>query len=71
MVHDWTTNFRNLAAQGFFGGIALPSVIPAFLRLDTDLALTTFTHYDLHRFDCESSAAGRNLPAPQRGCFAR
>jgi hypothetical protein len=32
MVHDRTTNFRNLAVQVFLGSIALASVALAFLR---------------------------------------
>jgi PAS domain-containing protein len=38
MVHNQTTNCRNLAAQFFLGGIALASVTLAFFRLDVDLA---------------------------------
>jgi hypothetical protein len=38
MVHNRTTNFRNLAAQLFLGSIALASVILAFFRLGVDLA---------------------------------
>jgi hypothetical protein len=42
MVHNRTTNFRNLAAQFFLGSITLASV--AFLRLGVDLASTAFVY---------------------------
>jgi len=44
MVHNRTTNFRNLAAQFFPGSIALASVTLAFFRLGVDLASTTFAY---------------------------
>jgi K+-sensing histidine kinase KdpD len=44
MVHNQTTNFRNLAAQFFLGSIALASVTLAFFRLGVDLSSTTFAY---------------------------
>jgi len=44
MVHNRTTNFRNLAAQFFLGSIALASVTLAFFRLGADLASTVFVY---------------------------
>jgi hypothetical protein len=44
MVHNRTTNFRNLAAQVFLGSIALASVTLAFVRLGVDLASTVFVY---------------------------
>ena len=40
MVHNRTTNFRNLAAQFFLGSIALALVTLAFFRIHVDLAST-------------------------------
>jgi len=44
MVHNRTTNFRNLAAQFFLGSIALASMTLAFCRLGVDLASTAFAY---------------------------
>jgi hypothetical protein len=44
MVHNQTTNFRNLAAQFFLGSIALALVTLAFFRIHVDLASTTFAY---------------------------
>ena len=44
MVHNRTTNFRNLAAQFFLGSIALASVTLAFFRLGAALASTVFVY---------------------------
>jgi hypothetical protein len=42
MVHNQTSNLRNLAAQFFLGSIALALVTLAFFRLGIDLASTAF-----------------------------
>ena len=44
MVQNQTTNFRYLAAQFFFGRIALALMTLAFFRLRIDLASTAFAY---------------------------
>ena len=44
MVHNQTTNLRNLAAQFFVGSIALALVTLALFRLGIDLASTAFAY---------------------------
>jgi K+-sensing histidine kinase KdpD len=44
MVQNQTTNFRYLAAQFFFGSIALALMTLAFFRLRIDLASTAFAY---------------------------
>jgi hypothetical protein len=44
MMRSQITNFWNLAAQFFLGGIALPLLTLAFFWLHVDLASTAFAH---------------------------